>query len=60
MTPAPRAEWVTVTAYAHRFGISRATVYKWLDAKLLETYRLRHVLRVRNLPPDQHRLPNRR
>ena len=47
-------EWLTVTAFAARYGVSRGTVYKWLAGRHLETYEQGTVLRVRNLPPDQH------
>jgi hypothetical protein len=50
----PPAEWVTVTAFALRYGVDRSTVYKWLDSELLLTYRVGKLLRIRNLPPDAH------
>jgi len=53
----PQAAWLTIAAYARLYGIGRDTVYKWLSADLLWTYRVGPILRIRNLPPDQHRLP---
>lgn len=50
----PQAEWVNISLYAERYGISRYTVYKWLDAKVLRFYEAPGVLRIRNLPPDEH------
>jgi excisionase family DNA binding protein len=56
ISPAPRVPggWVSITQYAHTYGISRSTVYKWLDAHLLITYRKGRVLRIKDAPPDQH------
>lgn len=51
----PPADWVTISAFARRYGIDRHTVYKWLDARILQTYAVGKLLRIRNLPPDQHR-----
>lgn len=48
-------EWVTISSYADRFGVNRTTVYKWLGEGLLETYRVGALVRVRNVPPDEHR-----
>jgi hypothetical protein len=51
----PRSEpveiWVSITRYAEIHAVSRPTVYKWLDAGLLSTYRVDGVVRVRNIPP---------
>ena len=44
-------KWVSVTRYATIYGVSRTTVYKWLDAGLLESYRVSATLRIRNMPP---------
>jgi predicted site-specific integrase-resolvase len=50
----PREEvWVTITRYADIHGVSRPTVYKWLDAGLLVVYRVDGVVRVLNQPPDR-------
>ena len=43
--------WLCVTDYADTYGINRSTVYKWLDAGLLEVYRVDRVVRIRNKPP---------
>lgn len=44
-------DWLTVTAYARIYGVSRGVVYKWLRADLLEIFRVGALLRVRNQPP---------
>ena len=57
----PRADdppiWVSISAYARLYGLTRNTVYKLLAAHLLEVYQLAgvvDVVRIRNAPPDQH------
>lgn len=50
----PPADWISIAAYAVRYGVNRHTVYKWLDADILDTYQAGSILRIRNLPPDQH------
>jgi hypothetical protein len=50
----PPAEWITITAFADRYGVNRHIVYKWLANKLLDIYEVGSLLRIRNLPPDQH------
>lgn len=47
-------DWLSISAFARKYGIDRTTVYKWLSCELLLTYRVGNLLRVRNLPPDQH------
>jgi len=47
-------DWLSPSAYAYRYGVSRATVYKWLRAKILHVYQVGTLQRIRNLPPDQH------
>jgi hypothetical protein len=44
-------EWVTITEYAVIYAVSRPTVYKWMDAGLLETFQVEHTVRVKNRPP---------
>lgn len=48
------SDWLSIAKYARTYGIDRGTVRKWLDAHLLETYRQDNILRIRNLPVDQH------
>lgn len=55
--PRPEPNWLSVTEYAASYGIDRSTVYKWLAAQLLETYREGTILRIKNLPIDQHQVP---
>lgn len=47
----PPAEWVSITVYAKKHGVSRVTVYKWLSLKLLDTYQAGRVVRIFNKPP---------
>jgi excisionase family DNA binding protein len=44
--------WLCVTDYACVYNVDRSTVYKWLDAGLLETYRVGRVVRIKNKPPS--------
>lgn len=44
-------EWVSITEYATLYDVSRTTVYKWVDAGLLETFQVEKTVRVRNRPP---------
>lgn len=48
-----QAEWVTVKRYALIYGIDRGTVYKWLRAGILDTYRVGTLRRIRNRPPEE-------
>jgi hypothetical protein len=50
----PPPDWLSISDFAKRYGIDRGTVYKWLRAQLLDVYRVDTLLRIRNLPPDQH------
>jgi predicted site-specific integrase-resolvase len=45
-------EWLSLTAYARVYGVDRATVYKWLDAGLLETYTVLGLRRIKHQPPS--------
>jgi excisionase family DNA binding protein len=46
--------WLCITDYADTYGVHRSTVYKWLDANLLEVYRVERVVRIKNKPPNLH------
>ena len=50
--------WLSVSEYARAYGVDRSTVYKFMDAGLLDYYRVQIpgmlVVRIRNLPPDRH------
>lgn len=48
------ADWLSVSDYARRYGVDRGTVYKWLNAELLDVYKMGLIVRIRNRPPDQH------
>lgn len=51
--------WVSISAYARLYGLTRNTVYKLLAAHLLDVYQLVgvvDVIRIRNVSPDQHRV----
>jgi hypothetical protein len=43
--------WISVTKYCGRYDLDRKTVYKYLDAGLLESWQVGRVLRVANHPP---------
>jgi hypothetical protein len=45
------ADWISLAAYARLYGVHRNTVHKWLEAGLLVTYRVGHVIRVKDAPP---------
>ena len=47
----PDPAWLSITAYAHHYGVSRKTVWKWLTSGLLETYRVGRCLRIKNMAP---------
>ena len=49
-------QWLSVGAYARTYGLSRQTVYKLLQAELLETYTVLSVRRIHNKPPNEHKL----
>lgn len=50
----PPVEWLTVNEFADAYSVSRSTVHKWLRAEILEIYRVGALIRIRNLPPNQH------
>jgi hypothetical protein len=47
--------WLSITEYAKEYGVERSTVYKYMDAELVDYYRVRApgllVVRIRNTPP---------
>lgn len=43
--------WLSISAYARYYGVSRHTVWKWLQGGLLELYRVGRCVRVRHQPP---------
>lgn len=49
--PAPAESWISISRYAQLYGVSRPTVYKWLRAGLLETWKVRRCVRIRNQKP---------
>lgn len=51
----PRPVWVSISTYAVLYDTNRKTVYKWLDAGLLETFRVGRCIRVLNQPPSDRR-----
>lgn len=50
----PPPDWISISAFARKYGVDRSIVYKWLRAQVLDTYEVGTLLRIRNLPPDQH------
>lgn len=51
----PRAEWLSTVAYGRIYGVDSRTVRKWVEAGLLQTYRVKKTIRVRNEPPQEPR-----
>lgn len=51
---------MSISAYARAYGVDRSTVYKWLDAGLLVTYRVGRLIRVKHQPPLPENPPRRR
>lgn len=47
--------WLSIGAYARAYGLTRATVKKWMASKLLETYCFEGVTRIKNLKPGHHK-----
>lgn len=52
--------WLSISAYARTYHVDRKTVYKWLDAGLLETFRVDKVIRIANHPPVSPAFPQSR
>lgn len=48
-------QYVSVTTYTEMFSVDRDTVYKWIDAGLLDTFRVGRLIRVRPVPPSDTR-----
>lgn len=45
-------EWLTISGYAKKYNANRRTVYKWIAAGLLTTFKVGYVVRVKDLPPE--------
>lgn len=43
--------WVSVPVYAQHYNADEKTVHKWLEAGLLESFRVGRFIRVRDQPP---------
>lgn len=50
-TRAESSRWISISQYARLYGVSRPTVYKWLKAGLLETWKAGRCVRVLNRKP---------
>lgn len=46
-------EWISITRYAQKYGIARHTLYKWMDAGIVEFFRVERCVRLRDRPPRQ-------
>lgn len=55
---AERVTWLSITDYAQTYGVERKTVYKWLEAGLLITYRVGRLIRVKHQPPTVQKSKN--
>lgn len=54
----PSAEtrlWVSIRTYAQQHETSRKTVYKWMEAGLVDIFRVGRFIRVKNQPPADRR-----
>lgn len=49
------AVWINISRYARAYGVDRKTVYKWLAAGLLESWRVGMVVRIKHQPPTERR-----
>jgi excisionase family DNA binding protein len=45
--------WLSISAYARAYGIDRGTVYKWLEARVVISYRVGRLIRIKDEPPQQ-------
>ncbi len=52
-----KAPWVSIALYAEHQAADPKTVHKWLEAGLLESYRVGRFIRVRDQPPRMHTAP---
>lgn len=50
--------WLTIKAYCRHYAIDRGTVYKWLRAGLLTTYRVGRLVRIKHEPPKENLPPH--
>jgi len=48
-----REDWLSISAYARAYGVDRRTVYKWLHARILVTYRVGVLVRIKDQPPEE-------
>lgn len=46
--------WLSISAYARAYGLSRPTVRKLLENGDLEAYKILGLTRIRNAEPDAH------
>lgn len=54
--PSSTATYVSISHYADLYGVTRQTVYKWLNEPgLLDWYRVARVVRIKNRPPVSRR-----
>lgn len=43
--------WLSITAYAEKYAVSRRTVYKWIDCGLVDAFKVERVIRLKDFPP---------
>lgn len=46
--------WLSVSAYARKYCISRHTIYKWMDGGAVTFYRVDRLVRIKDEPPRQN------
>jgi len=50
--------YLTVREYGHKYHVARSTVFEWIDEGLVDVFRVRRVLRVKDSPPkNPHESP---
>jgi len=47
--------YIRISRYASAYDVNRKTVYKWIDAGLVDIMRVGSLIRVKNTPPSDRR-----
>jgi excisionase family DNA binding protein len=53
MTPRQHSpqDWLSIAEYARAYNIDRRTVLKWIDHRLVTSWRVGRIIRIHNSPP---------
>ena len=46
-------EWISISDYARKYGITRHTVYKFIGAGVVRFYKVGSLTRIYDAPPQQ-------